>query len=50
MVREVTIYNWKGTPAREKHYRNVIKQLEDSDFSKTYYRINNGNNTIKFWS
>lgn len=50
MVRVVTIYNWDGNTDRKSHYESVIKELEESDFSKTFYRINHGDRTLKFWS
>ena len=50
MVREVTIYNYDLNEARKKHYENVMKELDKSDFKNTHYRINHGDRTIKFWS
>ncbi len=50
MVREVTIYNWDLTPERKKHYENVMKDIEKSGFTKTFFRINHGDRTVKFWS
>lgn len=50
MIRSVTIYNYNLTPEREQHYLRVIDSLKKSDFSKTHYSINHGDNTIKFWS
>lgn len=50
MVREVTIYNYDLNQARKSHYENVINDLKNSDFKKTFYRINHGDKTIKFWS
>ena len=50
MVRAVTIYNYDLTPKRKEHYMNVIEELKKSDFTQTFYRINHGDHTIKFWS
>lgn len=50
MVREVTIYNYNLTSKRKQHYDNVMKQLDESDFKKTFYHVNRGDNTVKFWS
>ena len=50
MIREVTIYNYDLNQARKSHYENVINDLKSSGFKKTFYRINHGDKTIKFWS
>lgn len=50
MVREVTIYNYNLTNKRKQHYDNVMKQLDESDFKKTFYHVNHGDSTVKFWS
>lgn len=50
MLREVTIYNYDLKPGRKKHYMSVIDELKRSNFKQTFYHINHGDRTIKFWS